>query len=201
VDPTSTVRTDALPAVATLVIPGALAAIPYAWLLLGTVDSLRAYLASHDGVATLIAIVVSLATGFLVESLGSFVEVLLIDKRRPNHEQHLESWWRYLRIAWVREPIGQRYLRRLLVTFKFELNMFVATCFLVPGFILLGLLGSVGCVIGSSVAFGALLSALIFYFLACTSSDVLSNVRTNLLKGVGEPPFNGPDESVGPPSA
>jgi hypothetical protein len=153
---------------------------------------LRNYLESHDGLAALIAIVVSLATGFLVESLGSFVEVLLIDKRRPNHQEHLESWWRYLRIAWVREPIGQRYLRRLLVTFKFELNMFVATCFLIPGFVLLVIAGSISCVIGSSGAFAALLSALLFYFLACTSSDVLANVRTSLLKGVGEPPFDNP---------
>jgi hypothetical protein len=24
----------------------------------------------------------------------------------------LETWWRYLRIAWSKEPVGQHYLRR-----------------------------------------------------------------------------------------
>ena len=58
--------------------------------------------------------------------MGSYVEVYLIDRRRPDHADMLATSWKYLRIAWVHEPIGPHYLRRLLVSLKFELNMFVA---------------------------------------------------------------------------
>src|SRR5438034_8100637 len=50
-----------------------------------------------------------------------------LDRRRPDHDAMVATWWRYLRIAWVREPVGQHYLRRMLVSFKFELNMFAAS--------------------------------------------------------------------------
>jgi len=38
----------------------------------------------------------------------------------------LENWRKYLALTWKTEPIGQRYLRRILVEFKFELNLLVA---------------------------------------------------------------------------
>lgn len=127
-DPTSTVRTDALPAIATLVIPGASASISYVWLLLDSTPHLRAFLDAHDGIATLIAVLVAIAAGFAIESASSYVEVYLIDRRRSDHQQMLEIWWCYLRIAWNKEPIGQRYLRRLLTTFKFELKCLSRLC-------------------------------------------------------------------------
>jgi hypothetical protein len=63
----------------------------------------------------------------VVESMGSYVEVYRIDRKRKDHEEMLKQWWLFLRTAWTEEPIGQRYLRRMLVTFKFELNVCVAT--------------------------------------------------------------------------
>ena len=200
-EPASTVRTDALPAVATLVIPGALAGIPFAWALLAAVEPLRLYLDSHEGLAALVAILFALAVGFLVESLGSFVEVYLIDRLRRDHDQQLVAWWRYLRIAWNTEPIGQRYLRRLLVTFKFELNMCLACLSWFPGSLLLFASDTIDCVRALYISFGALLATVLFYTLARTSSGVLATLRRQLLAGVGEPPFNEAGNPVGRPSA
>jgi hypothetical protein len=78
----------------------------------------------------------------------------------------------------------------LLVSFKFELNMFVATLL---GFFGVGLRGSLGEVrwpvvvqVGVCLAVAALFSARA----ARDSSEVLADVRAALVKGVGEPPFD-----------
>jgi hypothetical protein len=189
-DPTSTVRTDALPAIATLVIPGGVASVPYAWLALDVAPALKAYLVTHDGIATLIAVLVSIAVGFVLESAGSYAEVYLIDRRRSDHEQMLNIWWRYLRIAWDKEPIGQRYLRRLLVTFKFELNMFVAIVCAIPGVLLLAANERLRCDAWVAVLVGMLIAAGLFFWAARGSANVLAKLREELISGVGEPPFD-----------
>jgi hypothetical protein len=189
-DPTSTVRTDALPAIATLVIPGAFGGIPYAWFILDSVPQLRIYLDAHDGIAALTAVLVAIAIGFTIESAGSYAEVHLIDRRRADHNRMLETWWRYLRIAWVKEPIGQQYLRRLLVTFKFELNMFVAALFASLGVLLLAVTGRLQFTTGLGVLVGMIVAASLFFGAARGSANVLAEVRQRLVSGVGEPPFD-----------
>src|SRR5262245_55031913 len=88
--------------------------------------------ATHDAVSTIAAILIFVSAGFTIDSVGSYVEVHALDRRRADHEKMIEYWWKYLTIAWTREPIGQHYLRRLLVSFKFELNMFVALVLALP---------------------------------------------------------------------
>jgi hypothetical protein len=189
-DPTSTVRTDALPAIATLVIPGALTSVPYAWLILDGAPSLRAFLGAHDGIAALIAALVAIAVGFALESAGSYAEVYLIDRRRSDHEQMLQTWWRYLRIAWDKEPIGQRYLRRLLVSFKFELNMFVAILSAIPGVFLLEATERLQRSVSISLLLGMLVAAGLFFWAARGSAYVLAQLRQLLVNGVAEPSFD-----------
>src|SRR6185503_7689021 len=110
-DPTSTVRTDAIPAIATVVAPGAALSSPYLWAVLSRVPQSRAFLDRHEAIALSGAILIWVISGFVIESLGSYVEVYAIDRRRADHKQVLETWWQYLRIAWNIEPIGQHYLR------------------------------------------------------------------------------------------
>jgi hypothetical protein len=189
-DPTSAVRTDTLPAIATVVAPGALVSSTYVWAALSGAPAMRAFLDEHEAIAVASAVLIWIVGGFAVESLGSYVEVYAIDRRRTDHTAMLESWWRYLRIVWEKEPIGQRYLRRLLASFKFELNMFVAATASIPGVLLLAALGRVG--IGSAaVAVVALcIGALGLFSAARGTSEVLANLRAQLLRGVGEPPFD-----------
>ena len=134
-----------------------------------------------------------IVVGFGLDSAGSYVEVYCIDRRRKDHAEMLEVWWRYLRIAWAHEPIGQHYLRRMLVSFKFELNMFVAVMVCTVGFGLLGFSGAVRwpIVVAVEVVLGS--AALLLANAARGSSEVLADVRANLVKGVGEPPFDQSD--------
>ena len=90
------------------------------------------------------ALLLAIGGGFLVESLGSYVEYYLLDSRHRDRAAMLRSWWRYLRIAWKVEPTGQHYLRRILAIFKFELNGFVATVAALPGLLWIAASGLVG---------------------------------------------------------
>jgi len=200
-DPTSAVRTDTLPAIATVVAPGAFASASYSWLLLSSAPDLRLFLNQHEGIATAAAILLWIVLGFLVESAGSYAEVYLIDRRRSDHKQMLEDWWRYLRIAWTIEPIGQRYLRRLLVSFKFELNMFVASVATLPGVILLARAGRLSWTAGAEISVVLVVGAGLLFVAARGSADVLADVRTRLLAGVGEPPFDRDGNPTPRPSA
>jgi hypothetical protein len=172
------------------VIPGGLASIPYAWLVLEALPQFKSYVGGHDGLAALAAVLVSIAIGFVLESLGSFVEFYLIDKRRADHEEMLKTWWLFLRSAYRKEPVGQRYLRRFLVTFKFELNTFVAILFAIPGVILLGVTGQIESTASLVILGTMLIFAGLFFFAASISADVLADIRRHLVKGVGEPPFD-----------
>jgi hypothetical protein len=190
VDPTSAVRTDALPVIATVIAPGAFASSSYAWAVLSSAPDLRAFLDQHEAIAVAAALLLWVVAGFLIESLGSYVEVYAIDRRRPDHRQQLKNWWRYLRIAWEKEPIGQRYLRRLLVSFKFELNMCVAALTATAGVVWLRVIGRLR---SSTTAVAIVVLCVVGYVLfraAKDSSEILAMRREQLLLGVGQPPFN-----------
>jgi hypothetical protein len=189
-DPTSTVRTDAIPAIATVIAPGAIASSPYLWAALSSAEQIRGFLDRHEAVAVAAAIVAWVVAGFSVESLGSYVEVHWIDRARSDHKELLETWWRYLRIAWNKEPIGQHYVRRLLVTFKFELNMFVATLATIPGVLALSFMHGISELATAFTIIGLLFAASLAFKAAKDSAQVLADVRTKLLLGVGEPPFD-----------
>ncbi len=131
-----------------------------------------------------------IALGFCIDSLASYIEVYCIDRRRKNCDAMLDDWWRFLRTAWNKEPIGLRYLRRLLVTFKFELNLSLAALVSIPGFLFLAWFGHMRWCVSFGVVVAILLAALILFKAAYDSSTVLVKVRSELLKGVGEPPFD-----------
>jgi hypothetical protein len=180
-DLSSTVRTDALPAVATVVAPGAAALLPYVWASLVSSPDLAVYLSAHDGTATLVAVVLSVAAGFVIESIGSYVEVYGIDRRRQDHAELSNTWKEYLLLEWEREPVGQRYLRRLLVTFKFELNACVAALLSLPGIAWLAAQGSISCSNALRVVVCIVVVALLLYVAARGSAGVLADVRQRLV--------------------
>jgi hypothetical protein len=81
-DPSTAVRTDTLPAIATVVIPGTVASAGYVWLILGGApSSVLDFLAEHEVVSTIIFVLVAVGTGIAVDSAGSYLEVYGIDPR------------------------------------------------------------------------------------------------------------------------
>lgn len=137
-DVTTAVRSDVLPAVGSFLIPGAIASAPYVSLAWGTPHHLKAFVDANQGISTAAGALLVVGAGLLVESIGTFVESHVVDKCHDNPKAIQDRWTEYLKIAWIREPVGQRYLRRVLTTFKFELNMLVATLATLPGIVVLG---------------------------------------------------------------
>ena len=76
-DLTSSVRTDALPALGSLLVPGALASAPYIALAWGHPHNLKAFVEAQEGASTATAFLLLAAVGFLIESIGSYVEYYL----------------------------------------------------------------------------------------------------------------------------
>jgi hypothetical protein len=170
---------------------------PYAGLLIAAHPSAAAYLASHEATTLTIGAVLAIASGFLIESVGSYVEYYLIDRRHPNRDAMLDAWWRYLRVAWTTEPTGQHYLRRILAVFKFELNACVAVLAGLPGLLRAGQVGLLATSTWIALVLAAVLAAAYLFHAATQSSLLLATIREQLLKGVGEPPFTTTTERIG----
>jgi len=181
-DPTTAVRTDTLPAIATVVAPGAFGSAPYAWAALSHADGVREFLDHHEAIAVAATVLIWIVAGLLIESLGSYVEVYFIDHPRPDHSKMLENWWRFLRSSWKTEPIGLHYLRRMLVSFKFELNMSVAAMTMTPGFAILAFRGDVGPLTTFFTIGLCFAAAAGLFSMAETSAKVLADVRAQLIE-------------------
>jgi hypothetical protein len=134
-------------------------------------------------------VLLSIAIGFLIESIGSYIEFYIIDRRHPDRNAMMDKFWRYLRIAWTTEPTGQHYLRRLLAIFKFELNGFTAVLVALPG--LVWFAATVDLRLGQTLGLLLPVVGLGFYLFhaATQTSFLLAELREQLLLGVGQPPF------------
>jgi hypothetical protein len=191
-DLTSSVRTDTLPAVASVLVPGAFASAPYVAVLFSKKPAVATFLASHEATSLFAGVLVAVGSGFLIESLGSYLEYYWIDSRHSNRADMLAKWWRYLRIAWKVEPTGQHYLRRILAVFKFELNGCVASVAALPGLLWLGCARATPVAVSAAMVLGTLLVGIYTFHAATETSRLLANIRDQLLRGVGEPPFDDP---------
>jgi len=194
---TSSVRTETLPALGSVVAPGSLALAPYVALFLIAHPRAASYLAGHEAISLPAGVILAIAGGFLVESLGSYIEYYLLDRRHADRTAMQRSWWRYLRIAWKVEPTGQHYLRRILTIFKFELNGFVATVAALPGLLWIASSGVVTPGAAVSLVVGAVAAALYLFCAAGHTSQLLAQIRSQLLLGAGEPPFDEESMRVG----
>jgi hypothetical protein len=167
---------------ATIVIPGAMAMSAWFIVLLQRFPSFRNLAeANHTETALLLALA-SVASGLLVEDIGSRIESRLFDKKlvkKSEFFQHGADWNQYLRLAFTIEPVGQRYLRTILLRFKFEVGTAVALLFSCPGLFWTGLAGP-WAMLWFSVC---VVTALGLLFEASCSHKVLSEIRHEILKG------------------
>jgi hypothetical protein len=136
---------------------------------------------ANQGVSAVAGVLLVVGVGLLLESVGTFVESHVVDKLHDEPDTLQKRWYDYLKIAWVREPIGQRYLRRVLTTFKFELNMLVAVLLTIPGTVTLAYYNvlpvhAAGWTLGLSALFEAYLGIAAF-----EDSKLLHRLRDDLI--------------------
>lgn len=167
---------------ATIVIPGAMAISTWFVVLLQRFLTVRNLAeANHTETALLLALA-SIAAGLLVEDIGSRIESRWFDKKlvkQPGFSRHDDEWDQYLRLTFSIVPVGQRYLRTILLRFKFEVGTAVSLLFSCPGLFWTSL-GYPWAALWFAMCV-ALASCLLFE--ARCSHQLLSEVRHEILKG------------------
>jgi hypothetical protein len=167
----------------TIVIPGAMAISVWFVVLLQKFTLLRALVEANHPETTLLLTLASIAAGLLVEDIGSRIESSYFDKRlgaKPAFSNHVEEWNQYLRLAFKTEPVGQGYLRTILLRFKFELGIAIALLSSGLGLLLTTL------ALWKALTWLAVLTALTAYLIlveARSSHKLLSKIRHEILKG------------------
>ena len=180
-DLTSTVRSDALPAVGSMLVPGALASAPYVALAWGPPHNLKLFIDANQGISTAAAALLVVSVGLVVESFGSYAEYFAVDRCHRDQKAMLAEWKRYLQIAWETEPIGQHYLRKVLTIFKFELNLCVAAVLTLPGSIALAYYAVLPSHAMWAILVGTLVLVGVLFKVAVDSSILLADLRHELV--------------------
>lgn len=183
-DIASALKPDVYRVTAIVLVPGFVAAAPWTatvfWTGLLSPDLWQTAMVPAS--VTVFAIV--LATGFILEDLGSRLEGNWADRWLRKRAPRLMSlWWRYLALHTDAEIVGQRYLRQTLIRYKFELSM-------VPA----GVVGAVGLVTGQTlgcglgwprtlgVAIGLLLTSAVCFHELRAGAVLLARVRRIIIR-------------------
>lgn len=168
-----------------LIVPGSIAVAPGLAALLWRQPWLCCVITSNRNEFAAVLVLLVLFAGLLCEDLGSHLEegldVLL---ERKTKGAHIRDWYAYLRIAYRIEPIGHRHMRTLVMRLKFELGSCGAFVFAVIGILCMPMTWD------DRALFSIIPAVLIamFCYEAWETTASLSELRTELLKGVREWP-------------
>jgi hypothetical protein len=177
--------TEVFTPLATIIIPGAIAVSSWLVALLWTFPSFKAVANSSHAETGLILLIVLIFVGLVLDDIGSHWELFLDHcADRNGDKQHTANWYQYLRTAFVVDPIGRRYARKLLVGLKFELGTAFACVLALPGLVWLVVLGMNRC-LGMAlivICVGLTILGLIEAFhthqtLAKTRAEILKDIR------------------------
>ena len=192
----STLNSELVRIFAAILLPGAILVLSAMGLVsVWTYGSLKEALLAFDPLLQLAAVwqvpagltlfTLVVAGGVFAESLGSWFEDLVSTRCLKKKYTDYESVWnQYLTLAFEHDPVGQKYIRYLILHLKFELNMGTA---LFLGTVSLGWLDrcdaafNIPCAIYTATI---LLAAFLFYD-SCSTAKLLHKVRSQLVEKYG----------------
>src|SRR5262245_36904213 len=123
----STLKDEVFRPLATTIVPGTLSLGPYILVAAYYVPRLSEWWDSHPNSFVAIIAMLVISCGLLCEDLGSEIEVHLIDRNMKKRDPEFqERWDKYLQLTLADERVGKRYLKSVLLRFKFELAMIPA---------------------------------------------------------------------------
>jgi hypothetical protein len=164
----------------TLLLPGAVSVST--WLIAGVMrnDVVAKFVqvARSESIAALVLLM--LFMGLLCEEVGSHLEERFDRRRNRRDGKHKDIWHRYLRVAFRIEPVGQHYLRTVLLRLKFELGCLFGIIPALVGlwFTPIALYAHLAWTAGGLVLIGFFLNE------AWASHELLGEIREQLLNGV-----------------
>jgi hypothetical protein len=169
---------------ATLLIPGAIAVSTWLIAMVWHFASLRQLASNNHTETSFVIFLVMTFAGLVLEDVGSHFEVWLDDRADERHSgEHKICWNRYLRQAFVVDPIGRRYARTLVLRLKFELGVAFGMISAALGLLWLAFLG-LDCkvvLVSGSICLVFLIWNL---FEASQTHKILGQTRAELLKEI-----------------
>lgn len=121
-----------------IIVPGLTAIFPYFLLFLNHHPKAKDYFYNNQSVTITAITLISLIAGMLLENFGGRFEVCYLDWRIQKRNSDFDVIWnKYLSISYKDEPIGQRYLRNILLRLKFEISMGIAMIPMMKGLLIL----------------------------------------------------------------
>ena len=169
---------------ATTIVPGALALGPYVLIAAYYVHPVAEFWEAHPNAFVTILAILVIAAGLLCEDLGSEIEVRWLDRKMKNRDAKFqERWDKYLQLVLEDSRVGKKYLKSVLLRFKFELAMIPAVITLTIG---LTWLNAIYIYLAwRNFIFVALFFLVLVVFLCCEANQgvvVLDNTRKQLLE-------------------
>ena len=125
----------------TLILPGAAGLVPYVFVLARQGPGIVDFAGTETTSAGLILFFAAAAIGLILEDLGSWLETRWDNRLKKSDSTHEEIWLKYLTLRYKtdEEPLGQHYLRTVLLRLKFELSFGIGLVFALPGVVWLGI--------------------------------------------------------------
>jgi hypothetical protein len=135
-NPIADLKADGLRTLFIYIVPGAIALLPWLCLFVHEVQGTVGYADKHQALAAVVLVILCLSVGKLLDGLGTYWEVDVNDARLakdPAFPNFSEDWSRYIRTAFVHEPVAVEYIQNLTQTLKFEINAGVGFAFFALG--------------------------------------------------------------------
>jgi len=187
-NPIADLKADALRTLFIYIVPGAIAVLPWLCFFVHEVNGILGYADEHQPLAAVVLLLLCLSIGKLTDGLGTLWEVNVNDARltRKSEFPNFQSdWQRYIRTAFIHEPVAVGYIENLTQTLKFELNVGAGFGLFAAGQIPLArILENYSACHGALVVLGALAIAAFAFWSSYGTSYVLASVRKWLGEGI-----------------
>jgi hypothetical protein len=123
-------------------VPGLVAVTPWLLLLAALVPEVRSFYETYSVLGNALLFSAVTVVGSIIEGLGTYWEDRW-DKEREKDFDVQENWYAYLAHDSTPEPVGHRYVGRLVTSMYFELGMMMSTPLLLGGILAVGLVSDV----------------------------------------------------------
>ena len=189
-DVLSSFKTENQRSLVVLLLPGILALWPFSVMIYEYIHIQLNLSESFLVLTSILYLILSLGTGFLIDDVGSRIELELIEKKVAKRngitvDKLRKIWDKYLTICDKKdeEPVLLRYYRHVLMRFKFELNISLSLIIMLLGQFLLRFCNGLPFDMKSTIVYtiGILIIIIYLKFEAFLGAVLLHDLRIKLL--------------------
>jgi hypothetical protein len=183
-------KTEVFRPIIMLIVPGLIVGSPAVFVLQHYQPGLFDSIESHPTLSTFIGFIGAAVLGVLTYEIGTNIEAHWIDKRLKQTQSNFDDeWYRFLRCVLPERAVARDYLNDRVLFLKFELGMSSALplCLMISSWAWI-IRGDFCTRWFIPLAAAIVVGTIYFLFEATQSGAGLARLRTELLKGMGEPP-------------